>query len=90
MTFQMSDFKRKHFLNLLDNKLNTIVFLYINGGLWIKHFRHSNLLCVRTMRAITNHALIDEYCLRFFPNEDFSYLCISYPIVSLSYFLNIT
>ena len=33
MTFQMSDFKRKHFLNLLDNKLNTIVSSYINRGL---------------------------------------------------------
>jgi len=76
--FLTSNLKEKYFLDLLDNKHNTIVSSYIKGGPWIKHFGHSNLLCARVTRAITNHALIDEYCLRFFPNEYFSCSCRSY------------
>ena len=76
--FLTSNLKEKYFLDLLDNKHNTIVPSYIKGGPWIKHFGHSNLLCARVTRAITNHALIDEYCLRFFPNEYFSCSCRSY------------
>jgi len=34
-----------------------------------KHFRHSNFLCARVFRTITNHTSIGEYCLRFFPKE---------------------
>jgi len=73
MTFQASDFKGRQFLNLLDNKLLSIEPLYINGCLWIKHFRHSNSLCTRVMRAITNHTPIGKYHLCFFSNKDFSY-----------------
>ena len=79
MTFQASDGKGKHFLNLLDDNFDTIKPVYIKGGPWLQVFGHSNLLCARTMRAITNHAPIGEYCLRFFPNKDFK--CpYSYPI----------
>ena len=80
MIFQASDFKRKHFLNLLDDKIQPIKSLYIKGDLWIKYFGHSNSLCVRASRAITYHALIEEYHLYFFPREDFSCLYSNYPI----------
>jgi len=78
MSFQASNFKGKCFLNLLDDELNTIEPSYIKEGPWIKHFRYSNLL--RATRAITNHALIGEYHLRFFSKEDFSCPCGLYPI----------
>jgi len=83
----VSDFKGKQFLNLLDNDLNTIESLYIKEGLWIKHFGHSNLLCARAMRAITNHAPIREYYLRFFPKKDFSCLYSYYLIETRGYIL---
>ena len=35
---------------------------------------------MHTTRAITNHALIDEYRLRFFPKKEFKYPCSLYPI----------
>ena len=38
------------------------------------------MLYARVTRAITNHAPISEYYLKFFPREDFSYLCGFYPI----------
>jgi len=79
MFFQVSDFEGKSFLDLLDDDFNFIELLYIKGGPWIKHFGHSNSLCARAMRAITNHVPISEYCLRFFPKEDFSCLCDEYP-----------
>ena len=63
MTFQASDFKDKHFLDLLDNDLFPIEFLYIKRGSQIKYFRCSNLLYVRATRTITNHAPKGEYCL---------------------------
>jgi len=63
MFFQMSNFKEKQFLDLLDDDFNTIEPLCIKGGLWIKHFGYSNLLCTRAMRAIANHTLIEEYYL---------------------------
>ena len=65
MTFQVSDMKGKHFLDLVNNDNNTIEPSYIKEGLWLKYFGHSNSLCTRVSRAITNHALIDEYRLRF-------------------------
>ena len=46
MTFQASDFKDNHFLNLLDNDFHNVKPLYIKEGLWIKYFGHSNLLYV--------------------------------------------
>ena len=49
-------------------------------GPWLQSFGHSNSLCAWATSAITNHALISKYCLRFFPNEDFKCPYGSYPI----------
>ena len=80
MTFQASDRKGNHFLDLLDNDLNVIEPSYSKGGPWLQAFGHSNLLCAQAVRAITNHAPIGEYQLRFFPNIDFACPCNNYPI----------
>ena len=72
MHFQASDSKENNFLDLLDNDFNKIKPSYIKGEPWLQAFGHSNSLCARATRAITNHAPIGEYCLRFFPNENFS------------------
>jgi len=63
MTFQASDGKGKHFLDLLDNDSNEIEPSSAKGGLWLQAFSHSNLLCAHAARAITNHAPIGEYRL---------------------------
>ena len=44
MTFQASDSKENHFLDLLDNNFNPIEPSYIKGSLWLQSFGHSNLL----------------------------------------------
>jgi len=88
MTFQASDGKEKHFLDLLDDNFNTIKPAYTKEGPWLQVFSHSNLLCAQATRAITNHALIGEYRLRFFSNEDFKYLCNDYPIESRRHILH--
>jgi len=49
-------------------------------GPWLKCFGHSNLLCARALRAIVNHAPIGDYCLRFFPREEFKCSCGLYTI----------
>ena len=82
MTFQVSDGKGRSFLNLVDGNYEDIEPSYIKGGPWLQAFGYSNLLCTRATRAVTNHALIGEYYLRFFPNEDFSCLCGNFPIES--------
>ena len=63
MTFQASDGKGHHFLDLLDDELNDIKPSYVKGGPWLQSFGHSNLLCARATRAITSHAPIGEYRL---------------------------
>jgi len=63
ITFQASEGKGKHFLNLLDDDFNTIELSYIKGGLWLQIFGYSNSLCAHATRAITNHAPIGEYRL---------------------------
>jgi len=88
MTSQASDFKGKHFLDLLDDELLPIEPLYTKRGSWIRHFGHSSSLCGRATRAITNHAPIGEYCLCFFPNEDFSCPCGNYPKESRCHILH--
>jgi len=80
MTFQASDGKGNQFLDLMNNNLETIELSYTKGGPWLQTFGYSNLLCARATRAITNHAPIGEYHLRFFPKEEFKYLCGQYPI----------
>ena len=80
MTFQASDGKGNYFLDLLDDDLSVIEPSYSKGGPWLQAFGHSNSLCARAVRAITNHAPIGEYQLRFFPNMDFICPCNNYPI----------
>ena len=86
--FQASDSKGKHFLDLVDGDDNPIEPSYTRGGSWLKFFGHSNSLCARASRAITNHAPIGEYRIRFFPREDFSCPCGSYPIESRHHILH--
>ena len=88
MTFQASDGKGNNFLDLLDVNYNPIVLSYIKGGPWLQAFGHSNLLCARATRAITNHAPIGEYWLRFLLNADFSCPCNNYPIESRRHILH--
>ena len=58
---------------------NHQTFLYERRP-WIEQFGFSNSLCTQATQAITNHTPIGEYWLRFFPREEFSYPCKSYPI----------
>ena len=87
MIFQVSDLKRKQFLNLLNSDSNILEPFYIKGRPWLKFFGYSNSLCARAMRAITNHAPTGKYRLRFFPREEFSCLCGFYPIKIRWHFL---
>ena len=88
MTFQVSEGKGKQFLDLLDDDLNAIEPSYTKGGPWLQMFGHSNSLCARATRAITNHAPTGEYRLQFFPNLDFSCPCNNYPIESRRHILH--
>ena len=87
MTFQASDLKSNHFLDLLDDECCTIEPSYTKGGPWIRYFSHSNMLCARVTQVITNYAPIGEYWLRFFPKEEFSCLYGYYPIKTRHYIL---
>ena len=80
MTFQVLDLKEKYFLDLLNSNDNIIELSYIKSGSWLKFFGYFNSLYARVSRAITNHAPIGEYRLRFFPREEFRCLCRLYPI----------
>ena len=80
MTFQASDGKGNHFLDLLDDNLNVIELSYARGRPWLQAIGHLNLLCAHAVRAITNHAPIGEYRLQFFPNIDFTCPYNNYPI----------
>ena len=86
--FQASDSKGWHFLNLLDDKLNDIEPSYVKGGPWLQLFGHSSGLCAHASRAITNHAPIGKYRLRFFPREEFKCPCSLYPIESQRHILH--
>jgi len=88
MTFQASDGKGKHFLNLLDNNFNVIKSSYTKEDPWLQSFRHLNSLCAYTTRVITNNALIGKYRLRFFLSEEFKYSCGTYPIESRRHILH--
>ena len=80
MTFQASDGKGKQFYNLINDNLEIIKPSYTKGGSWLQSFSHSNSLCARATRAITNHMPIGKYHLWFFPKEDFKCPCKYYPI----------
>jgi len=88
MTFQASNLKGRYFLDLVDDDNNFIKLMYAKGGSWLKLFGHLNLLCARATRAITNHAPIGEYRLRFFPREEFKCPCSRYPIESRHHILH--
>ena len=88
MIFQALDLKECQFLKLCDEDNNPIELSYVKGGSWLKYFSHSNLLCARATRVITNHAPTGKYKLRFFPWEDFSCLCGNYPIETRCYILH--
>jgi len=74
ITFQLSDTKSQHFLELLNDDNKLIEPSYTKGRPWLKYFGHSNLLCVRASRATVNYMPIDKYWLRFFPREEFKYV----------------
>jgi len=82
MMFQASEGRGKQFLELHDDDSNDIKLSYVKGGLWFQAFEYLNILCTHAMRAITNHASIGEYRLRFFSKEEFKCLYGVYPIES--------
>ena len=88
MTFQASDGKGNHFLDLLDDDLNIIEPSYARDGPWLQAISHSNSLCAHAVRAITNHAPIGEYRLWFFLIMDFACPCNNYPIKSRRHILH--
>jgi len=88
MTFQVSEARGKHFLDLLYNDLYLLEPSYSKEGLWLRYFDHSNLLCTRATRAIVNYALIGEYHLCFFPKENFSYPYSNYSIETKHHILH--
>jgi len=86
--FQALDLKGQQFLKLCNNDNNPIKPSYAKRGSWLKYFGHSNSLCARVTRAITNHTPIGGYRLRFFPQKNFSCLCGSYPIKTRCHILH--
>jgi len=78
--FQASNLKGNHFLDLIDGDNNLLELSYIRGDQWLQNFSHSNSLCARAFRAITNLVPIGEYRLMFFLNEEFGCPCGQYPI----------
>ena len=80
MTFQASDQKRRNFLDLVDSDNKILEPIYSKDGVWLQYVGHSNMLCARAARVITNHTSIREYQLCFFPKEEFSCLYGLYPI----------
>ena len=73
--FLASDLKENLFLNLLDNVNIIIKPSYAKEGSWLKAIGHLNSLCMWATRAITNHASISKYRLRFFPRKEFKCPC---------------
>ena len=63
----------KRFFDLNDNDNQPIHFTYSKSGAQLKYFSLSNLLCAYITRLITNHTLIGEYMLKFFPNKSVVY-----------------
>ena len=88
MMFQASNLKGNQFLDLLDDDNNIIELSYVKRGSWLKKFGHLIFLCACAIRAITNHAPIGEYRLRFFPRKEFKCPYSVYPIGSKCYILN--
>ena len=87
MIFQTSDDKGRNFLDLVDDENNSLELFYSKDGTWLQYFGHSNLFCTQASRAIVNLASMGEYCLRFFPNKNFSDPCDNYSIESRRHIL---
>ena len=88
MYFQVSDLKRKHFLDLNNNDNKPIYPTYSKGSAWLKYFNLSNSLCAHVTRLVTNYAFIGKYQIKFFPNKLFACLCSNSPIKTRSYIIN--
>jgi len=88
MIFQASNLKGNQFLDLLDDDNNIIEPSYVKRGSWLKTFGYLIFLCVCAIRAITNHALIGKYRLRFFSRKKFKCLYNIYPIGSKRHILH--
>ena len=80
MYFQALKYKERNFLKLNNNENTPICLIYAKDRAWLNHFSSLNLLCVYITRLITNHVLIVEYRLRFFPKESIVYPWGNYPI----------
>jgi len=61
MTFQVSDLKERNFMDLVNSDNNVLEPIYSKDGTWLQYFGHSNMLCARATRTITNYAPIGEY-----------------------------
>ena len=88
MTFQASDDRGHHFLDLLDKDSNLLEPSTANSRPQLKQFGYSNSLCTRVTRVIVNHIPIGKYRLRFFPREEFMCLYGKYPIKIRYYILH--
>jgi len=88
MTFQASDNKEHNFLELLDDEDKLLELTYSKGGMWLKYFGYSNLLCARASKAIINYVPIRKYWPRFFPYEELKCPCGNYSIESRYYILH--
>jgi len=58
MMFQALDLKERNFMDLVNSDNNVLEPTYSKGSTWLQYFGHSNMLCARAIRAITNHAPI--------------------------------
>jgi len=63
MMFQALEYKRRNFLDLNNDDNQLICPTYSKGGVWLKNFGLSNLICACITRLITNHAPIGKYQL---------------------------
>jgi len=86
--FQASNLKGNQFLDLVDDDNNIIEPIYIKGRSWLKVFGHLNSLYTYATRAITNHAPIGKFRLKFFPREEFKCPCNQYPIETRCHILH--
>ena len=88
MTFQVSDLKGRNFMDLVNSDNNVLEPTYSKDSTQLQYFGHSNTLCARATRAITNHAPIGKYQLQFFSNEKFSCPYSLYPIETRQHILH--
>jgi len=87
MTFQVSKYKERNFLELNNNDNQPIYLTYSKSSIWIRHFGFSTSICTCVTRMITNHTPIGEYRLRFFSKEFFACLCEDYSIKTRRYIM---